>query len=672
MEQNKRNSIYQHYKTIQKPKTKPTTFYSLNTSKLLYLLKTNLNNNSNSPYLPTQSSSHLYPYHSTNPRYILSCPTISAPMTTINHLPDAIVVKLFEHLGLTPTLTAPALARLAPAFSLALTNTRFMKIFCESCIALDTSLQPASAEITFVPYAFFPPSLEQSLVWFLRHGTRIRSAVLVSMACLPPFMDLLPNLQRLRHLHFSREILQEDQPLRFPKSIESLTIEAPTPFVLSSITFDNFPRLRSLSLIHIDTAHLDHLHDLLSRCSSKLRKLSLSFAVCCQCKVGIQDSKTVTRFLSQLARSESLCLPNVEDFNVAIAPTFLTTKENDTVIFRRRLNSFLSKIRNRCVRNASPCFPNLRKLSLTIDSRHADAWPRALSSIIFNPSVSVTLSLGMESVTIAPRGDLFYKEKLCANRFAVQFFDEHDEHPFPTHAHLRDQPVEQVHISRAVLDRIYVDEMYARRTCDLLKASPSINELHVHACFAQLSSSYIIPADCQEAEHVIEKIKQLDEREANVTASAHLALNRVLRNLSCIIMLRFKLDFAHAFMTHNNPKLLEETLASVPNLESLILILPSRTQDGAKYSGIVTPTLLDGMSHLLKKLYHTCPLLKYITVDISSDAMIGHCPSFQTKVALRDALIACDSFSEFRPDVECHPLRGLLELWEDSFYSDDC
>lgn len=593
-------------------------------------------------------------------------------MTTINDLPDAIILKLFEQLGLTPTLTAPALVRLASAFSLALTNTRFMKLFSESCTALDTSLQPSSAGITFVPYSFFPPALEQCLVWFLEHGSRLRSAVLVSLASLPPFMDLLPNLHRLRHLHFSREILQEDQHLCFPKSIDSLAVEAPTSFILSSISLETLPRLKTLSLIHLETSYLEQLIDLLHRCESSLSKLSISFAVCCQCKVGVQDSKTVTRFLAQLIRSDSLCLPNLEQFDVAIAPTFLTTKENDTVIFRRRLDSILTKIRNRSAKKFSSSFPNLRKLSLTIDSRHADSWPRALAPVIFNPNVAVTLTLGMDSVTIAPRGEMSFREKLQTNRFAIQFFDDYDENPFPRKEVVCHAPVEQVHVSRAVLDRMSVDQNYANRICDLLKASPSVNELCVQACFAQSSSSYIIPADCHEAEHVIEKIKQLDELETKVTSSAHCALNRLLRSVPQVKMIRLKLDFAHCFMSHNQPKLLDETLDSLPGLESIILILPSRIEDGSKYSGIVTPTLLDGISYLLRKLYTTCPHLKYITVDLSSDAMIGHCPSFQTKVALQEVLLVCDSFSELRPEVECHPLRALFELWEDSFYGDTC
>lgn len=593
-------------------------------------------------------------------------------MTTFNDLPDAIVVKIFEHLGLTSTLTNLALVRLDSAFSLALTNTRFMKLFCESCTAIDTSLQPTSAAINFVPYAFFPPAYEQCLAWFLRHGSRLRSAVLLSMACLPSFTDLLPNLKRLRHLHFSREILQEQERIRFPKSIESLAVEAPTSAVLSSISIEELPRLKSLSLIHVETTHLDQLLDVLIRCASNLQKLTLSFAVCCQCKAGIQDSKTVSRFLSQLTRSESLCLPNVIEFNVAIAPAFLTSRENDTVIFRRRLQSLVSKIGNRVPKRLSTTFPNLHKLSMTIDSRHADAWPRALAPIIFSSNVVLTLTLGMDSVTIIPRGELSYRSKLLTNRFAIQFFDDHEENPFPTKDHLRNIPVEQVHVSRAVLDRITVDQSYAERMCNLLNASPSVHEMHVQACFAEASCSYIIPADCHEAEHVIENIKQLDERETNVTASAHIALNYLLRNLPRIKSLHLKLDFAHSFMSHNRPKLLDETLDNLANLESLILVLPCQSEVGSKYSSIVTPTLLNGISLLLKKLYTKCPLLKYITVDFAADAMMGHCPSIQTSIALQDAQYACDAFSECRPDVECHPLRALLEIWEESFYGDSC
>lgn len=630
------------------------------------------------PFSLNHSSCLHLPPSSSNPLFISSslkrCDNyvIALLMATINDLPDTVITKLYEYLGVGVTLTAPALVRLSSAFSLALTNTRFMTIFCASSSTVDTSLQPSSAGITFVPYAFFPPTMEQSLIWYLRHASRLQKLVLDSMSSFPPFMDILPTLNHLRHLQFSREMVQDNRILSFPHSVTSLAVEAPTSAILAQLTAQALPSLKVLSLIHLETSHLPHLQALISRFQTQLEKLSLSFAVCCQCNLGMEDSKSVTHFLSSLTTPHTFALSSLQSLEIAIAPTFLIHKENDPIAFRRLLRSLLSK-RHR--QRSSPksssslsTLKSLQKVSLYTDFRHAHSWSKAISSIFFNPNVIVQLSLGYESVTIIPQGGNGIDEKVETSRFALQFFDDYDERRFPCLKQVTEVPIDQVHVSRNVLDRMIIDNEFNARITSLLRATPSIDQLYVHACFAQPSCSFILSSKSDHADRIIQKIKQMDSEEASITKCAHIALNRILKNIRNLKMLRLKLDFAHSFMCHDDPGLLDETIASVPYLESLVLILPSKSQQGSKYSGVVTSTLLSGLITLLDKLQNTCFNLKYITIDISSEAMIGHCPSFQTRIALRDALQACDAFSRARTDIECHPLRALFELWEDSFY----
>lgn len=592
----------------------------------------------------------------------LATPTPAAA-TDINDLPNDIILRILEHLGLRQNVDAAALRRMHPAFQAAATCTRWYTIFMHSIVTLDTNLVAFETKCAPTHDAMRSPHI----TWLCRNAPNLTIVELTQFDA--HAVNALHAHTKLEKLTVSAE---QDWPAikKLSPSVTKLDVMLPSLNTLKLLAglSERCPGVALKKLfLSVELEHMPTMRRIFRNIGATLSDVYAGFTLPSDSEKHREGMDKIIGFITDVCDNCYKEMPNIEDlaFSVPSEYSFNQPCHQDLGFLVDNLADFRAY-------NPEKAPSKIRALCLYTEAESAFSWLEATRTVMTS-SVFIVLEAGLDIISFGPPA-IFSGEHF----FHIQVRLKITNATLPLYSRggyrfVTGKLNGLVMCERTFVERFVLDSEFRKKTLyfcskaqvDILKLLFPLTS-HVEQLALSLEPDSPMAAEVH-AEVVHLQGLLLSENATQTTAeeSTFEFFKELLPSLSEVRELVVSFELITLVLTHAED--VRTVLELLPNLEKLRFIMPTAVPEVNQIdSGIfkVTETFLLALPPFLCMLVDNVPKLVQLNTKRLAKKITWECPIEGRMQLFADVFQAMDEFEEKRPKVFTESLRVLLEVFQ--------